>query len=99
MRESAIEKAICEHARATGWRVYKFTSPAHRAVPDRIFINPNGVTCYLELKAQGQKPTPLQEREINLIKAQGAPCAWTDSVHNGKVWLDNLRNLKLPTFS
>lgn len=95
MRESTIEKAICDHARKTGWLVYKFTSPAHRSVPDRIFINKQGVTCYLEIKAPGKKPTVLQERELKILTEQGANAAWTDSAFNGRAWLDNLRNIKL----
>lgn len=87
MRESSIEKAICAHAIKTGWRCYKFVSPGNRGVPDRQFRR-KGKLIYLEVKAPGKKPTPLQLREIQLANDDGFPAAWTDSVEDGKAFLD-----------
>lgn len=56
----------------------KFTSPGCSGVPDWILVN-NGKVIFLELKATGKKPSPLQEREINRINNHGgfATCAST----------------------
>lgn len=89
--ESSIESRICAHARATGWISYKFASPAHRGVPDRIFISPLGVVVFAEIKRRGKKPTPLQERELARIKAQGAHAYCFDNAGDGIHALDTLR--------
>ena len=62
MLEKQIEARVCEYARAKGMLAYKFTSPARAAVPDRLFIAPDGRMFFCEFKAEGKKPTPAQER-------------------------------------
>ncbi len=44
-----------------GGTAYKFTSPAHRGVADRIACLPDGSTWFVELKAPGGRPSPLQK--------------------------------------
>jgi len=78
MLESAIEKKVCDYARKHGWLVYKFTSPQHRGVPDRIFISPGGSILFVEFKAPGKKPTPLQERELKKLEDHGCDAMWFD---------------------
>jgi Holliday junction resolvase len=95
MRESAIEKTICQYARENGWMVYKFTSPAHKGVPDRIFINANGVTTYLEIKMPGEEPTPLQYRELKKLCERGTPAGWVDSLGGGAKFLTKHKDLKI----
>ena len=79
MRESLIEKQVCDYARKHGWLVYKFTSPQHRGVPDRIFVSPRGVVVWMEFKAPGKKPTPLQARELAKLTERGCYAGWTDN--------------------
>ena len=67
MRESYIEKAVCDYAKSKGWLVFKFLG--RRGVPDRIFIR-NGTCFYIEFKAPGKEPTELQKRMHNKIKAE-----------------------------
>lgn len=95
MRESAIEKAIGQYARENGWAVYKFTSPAHKGVPDRIFINPQGVACFLEIKAPGQEPEPLQYRELRKLTERGTPAGWADSLGGGAAFLKKYKDTKI----
>lgn len=90
MRESTIERNVCTYAKSLGFLVYKFTSPAQRGVPDRIFINPNGVTGYIEFKAPGKRPTPLQMHELNTLRVQGCFAEWCDSVEEGRRLVDEL---------
>lgn len=63
MRESTIEKKFCEAAEIRGWLVRKFVSPGHRGVPDRIVLLPMGIAVFVEFKAPGETPTPIQFRE------------------------------------
>jgi hypothetical protein len=77
--ESAIEKKVVAHCKTRGLLTYKFSSPAHRGVPDRIIMGGCKV-LFLELKRPGQKPTPLQERELSRIRNEGVQAEWADSV-------------------
>jgi len=95
MKESSIEKAICKYARENGWLCYKFVSPSHKGVPDRLFINQHGVTCYLEIKRPGEKPTPLQLREQRLLMDRYTPVDWVDNLYAGILFLDYRKDHKL----
>jgi len=90
MRESSIEQSVCRYAKQRGFLVYKFTSPAQRGVPDRLFVNKNGVTGFIEFKAPGNRPTELQMHHLNLLRVQGAFAEWCDSVAEGKRLIDEL---------
>lgn len=61
----------------------KFASPARRGVPDRIFVH-QGRVLFLEVKRPGEKPTPLQEHEIGLLRSAGANADWCDSADRGR---------------
>ena len=68
IRERDIEKKACDLAKAAGWLVFKFVSPAQRGVPDRIFIRDSRVV-FIEFKAPGARPTKLQWRMIERLQA------------------------------
>ena len=82
-RESAVEKQICDWAKAQGIRTYKFISPGRKGVPDRMFMK-DGIVSFLEVKRPGEKPTPLQYREIQQMLDQDVIAAWCDNVADGK---------------
>ncbi len=81
--EKDIEKKIGGYAKKHGCMYLKFTSPAARAVPDRLIITPKGVIGFLEVKRKGNKPTPLQTLKIEELRRQNCRVAWCDSVENG----------------
>jgi len=88
--EKDIEKKVCDYAKSLGCLVYKFTSPARRSVPDRLFIMPAGRGCFfIEFKRKGCKPTPAQEIEIAKIRKQGITVFVIDNVQDGKAMVDN----------
>ena len=78
MNEKQLESKVVEYCKKHGLYCSKFSSPAHRGVPDRIIVG-NGQVMFLELKSPGEKPTQLQLRELDLIRAAGALAMWTDS--------------------
>ena len=88
MREATLEKALCDYARKKGYLVYKFVSPQHRGVPDRIYISPSGQVVFIEVKGPGKKPTELQYREIKKLLAQGVAAYWCDSLATGMILLE-----------
>ena len=82
--EKDIEAKVIEHAKKRGCLVYKFTSPARRSVPDRMFINPDGQVWFIEFKRLGCTPTPAQAVEIAKIRAMNVVVHVVDSVEQGK---------------
>ena len=81
--EATIEKAIFDYARTNGWLSWKFVSPGRKGVPDRLFLSPEGIHVFIEIKAPGKKPTPLQLREIRLINERKGHAFWCDNVDEG----------------
>jgi len=86
--EKDIENKVCKYAESKGMLQWKFTSPAHRSVPDRMFICPGGFTFFIEFKKPGGKITPGQEREIERIQKQGGLVYVVHSVEFGKEIID-----------
>lgn len=89
MRESYIESKVCEYARKKGWLTRKYTSPGHAGVPDRIFFNWDGRILFIEFKAPGEKPRPLQEREHARLRERGFLVFVVDDIDEGKRLVDN----------
>jgi hypothetical protein len=85
--ENKIESKVREYALSLGFLVYKFTSPARAAVPDRLFIY-KGKHFFIEFKATGKKPTPAQEREHAKLRGGGATVFVVDDINKGKFILD-----------
>lgn len=92
MLEKQIEAKVCDYAKVKGMMVYKFTSPARAAVPDRMFIR-NGRVFFIEFKREGQKPTPAQEREHNRLRQQAINVFVVDNVEAGKECIDTMCGL------
>lgn len=90
--EKEIEKKIGAYAKSKGCLYYKFTSPANRAVPDRMIITPNGTVGFLEIKRAGCKPTLLQMRELTKLKGVGCNVGWCDNVLDGQMFIDRIMN-------
>jgi hypothetical protein len=88
MLEKQIEAKVCEYAKSKGVLAYKFTSPARAAVPDRMFIAPDGRVWFCEFKREGQKPTAAQDREHTRLRQQKINVFVIDNVIEGKNMID-----------
>ena len=88
MLEKQIEQKVCDYAKSKGVLAYKFTSPARAAVPDRLFIAPDGRMWFCEFKREGQKPTAAQEREHTRLREQKVNVFVIDNVTEGKLMID-----------
>ena len=88
MLERDIERKVCDYAKEKGFLVYKFTSPNRAAVPDRMFVHPNGRIFFTEFKASGKKPTPAQEREHTRLKGHNVQVFVVDNVEAGRLVID-----------
>lgn len=89
MLEKEIEKKVCEYAKGRGFLVYKFSSPNHVGVPDRMFIAPHQRAFWIEFKREGGKPTPVQIRECRKLRDCGFEVYLVDSVEEGKLVIDD----------
>lgn len=89
-KESWVENKAREYAKSLGYLCYKFTSPGNFGVPDRIFINPCGVTIYIEFKAPGKRAnlTKHQYMQVRKIHEQQAPVFVVDDLDECKRILD-----------
>ena len=88
--EKHIEAKVCDYAKQRGLLVYKFTSPARAAVPDRLFVLPGGRVFFIEFKREGQKPTPAQTREHARLWAHGVTVCVVDNVLDGLRVIDEM---------
>lgn len=68
--EKDIERKAVLAANKLGWLSYKFASPAHRGVPDRLFIK-DGQVVFIEFKTPRGRVTKLQERELAKLREAG----------------------------
>lgn len=100
MLEKQIERNLVLNAKKQGIAAYKFTSPNHAAVPDRILLAEvpermrpvlRAYIRFVELKRTGAKPTPQQLREHERLRALGFTVDVVDSVEEGKRILEEMR--------
>ena len=84
MLEKDIEKKVCDYAKQVGFLVYKFSSPNHVGVPDRMFVGQYQHVFWIEFKAKGKQPTPVQEREARKLSDCGFEVFLVDDVEYGK---------------
>ena len=71
MYERTIEQKLAARARAMGGIAPKFTSPGFDGMPDRLVLLPGGRMGFVELKAPGRKPRPLQLVRHRLLRRLG----------------------------
>ena len=71
MLEREVEQALIHQVRKHGGIAPKLTSPNNAGMPDRLIILPPGKVCFVELKAPGKKPRPLQVRQMERLTQLG----------------------------
>ena len=72
MRENHIEKKLKTEVEKRGGLCIKFTSPNTNGMPDRIVILPQARIAFIEAKAPGGKPRPIQIYQHQQLKKRGA---------------------------
>ena len=60
MLEKQIEQKLSLMVKQQGGMALKFVSPSFAGMPDRLVLLPDGIIAFVELKAPGKKPRPLQ---------------------------------------
>jgi hypothetical protein len=71
MREKLTEQKLVRAVNAAGGIAVKFVSPGFDGMPDRLVLLPDARVAFVEVKAMGCKPRPLQIRRHELLRALG----------------------------
>lgn len=86
MLEKTVEAALVRRVKVLGGLCEKFTSPNNRSVPDRIVTLPGGRVVFVEVKAPGKKPTPLQARDHERRRELGCEVFVIDNVEDANAF-------------
>lgn len=70
-REKTIEQWLVKAAKNMGGIALKFVSPGFDGMPDRIVLLPEGKIAFVEVKAPGCKPRPLQLSRHGMLRRLG----------------------------
>ena len=71
MREKTIEQKLREAVKKRGGIAPKFVSPGYDGMPDRLVLLPFGRIAFVEVKAPGEKPRPLQVARHGVLRRLG----------------------------
>ena len=71
--EKRVEKIFTDAVKKMGGMAVKFISPGLYGVPGRIVLLPGRKIAFVELKAPGKKPRPLQVKRMRQLKSLGFP--------------------------
>ena len=71
MGEKIIEQKFTAAVKNAGGLALKFTSPGFDGVPDRLALLPGGRMAFVEVKAPGKKPRPLQLARHRTLRRLG----------------------------
>ena len=91
MREKQIENKLATEAKKLGGIAVKFVSPSFDGMPDRLVLMPDGHIAFVELKAPGKKPRPLQLSRHRLLRSLGFRVYVIDSMEQIGGMLDEIR--------
>jgi len=71
MKEKVVEQKLVKAVRDSGGLALKLICPGFNGVPDRLLLFMGGKVAFVEVKAPGEKPRPLQEHRIAQLRALG----------------------------
>jgi len=71
MLESVIEMALTKQVKQMDGKALKFISPGNTGMPDRLILLPKGKVGFVEVKAHGKSPSPLQLARHEMLKNLG----------------------------
>ena len=91
MNEKQIENKLTAAVKKAGGIAPKFVSPGFAGMPDRLILLPDGVIAFVELKAPGKRPRPLQEARHRLLRSLGFRVYVIDSIEQIGGMLNEIR--------
>ena len=91
MREKEIEKKLTLAVKKLGGICPKFVSPGFDGMPDRIVLLPMERFGFVEVKAPGKKPRPIQISRHKLLQRLGFKVYVLDSEEQSGGILDEIQ--------
>ena len=92
MQEKTLEKRFVTAVKTMGGIAPKLTSPGFDGMPDRLVLLPNGKVGFVELKAPGKKPRPIQTRRIEQLKNLGFKVYVLDNTDEIEVIINDIQS-------
>ena len=69
--EKEVEKKLVTAVQLMDGVAVKFVSPGFAGMPDRLVLLPGGKVIFVEVKAPGEEPRPLQQKRHSQLKGLG----------------------------
>ena len=91
MREKVIEQKLVAEVKKAGGICPKWVAPGFDGVPDRIAMFPGGKIAFVEMKAPGEKPRPLQRARHELLRKLGFRVYVLDEIEKIGGMIDEIR--------
>lgn len=90
MLEKQIERKLVDGIKRMGGLCYKFVSPGHPGVPDRLIVTAAGRVIFAELKTDTGRLTKLQEFTIGEMRKRGVDVRMVWGLSGVKSLLDEI---------
>ena len=91
MLEKEIERKLASSVSMMGGLAVKFVSPGYDGMPDRLVLLPGGRMAFVEVKAPGEKPRPLQKARHKMLRGLGFKVYVLDSKDKIGEIIDEIR--------
>ena len=88
--EKILEQRLVQAVKKMGGLCWKFVSPGHIGVPDRILLFCGGKIAFVEVKAPGCKPRPAQLAVHRTLKKLGFRVFVLDNMNQIEVILSEI---------
>lgn len=91
MREKIVEQHLVKAVKSSGGIAPKLVSPGFDGIPDRLVLLPGGKVGFVEVKAPGKEPRPLQVARHGLLRRLGFKVYILDDLEQIGGILDEIR--------
>lgn len=91
LREREVERKLVNAVKAAGGICPKWVSPGFDGMPDRIVLMPGRKIAFVEVKAPGEKPRPLQLSRHKLLRRLGFRVFVLDNVEKIGGMIDEIQ--------
>ena len=91
MREKTVEEKLIKAVKSMGGICPKWVAPGFDGMPDRIVLLPDGRMAFVEVKAPGERPRPLQVSRHELLRSLGYRVYVLDSPEQIGGMIDEIR--------
>ena len=91
MKEKTIEQKLVSEVKKRGGICPKWVCPSFDGMPDRIVLMPHSHVAFVEVKAPGEKPRPLQQSRHRMLRRLGFKVFVLDAIEDIGGILDEIQ--------